>query len=86
MVDRGKMSDRVKSRTGDSAMGTGARAKSKTAKGGGPEFGALAHEVDSAGQRDFVSAAGTVADRYEVQADERVADDAQRVLAAMPGK
>lgn len=40
--------------------------------------------VDSGGRRDFVSDSSVVADRYEVQADEGVADDADRVLAAMP--
>ena len=52
----------------------------------GALLGALAHEVNSAGRRDFVSDSGIVADRYEVQADEGVADDAERVLAAMPTK
>lgn len=52
----------------------------------GALFGALSQEVDSGGRRDFVSDAGIVAERYEVQADEGVADDAERVLAAMPKK
>jgi hypothetical protein len=52
----------------------------------GALFGALAQEVGSGGRRDFVSDTGFVADRYEVQADVGVADDAERVLAAMPKK
>jgi hypothetical protein len=50
----------------------------------GALFGALAHEVASGGRRDFVSDTSIAADRYEVQADEGVADDTERVLAAMP--
>jgi hypothetical protein len=50
----------------------------------GALFGALSQEVDSGGRRDFVSVSSVVADRYEVQVDEGVADDAERVLAAMP--
>lgn len=52
----------------------------------GALLGAIAHEVGSGGRRDFVSDSGIVGDRYEVQADEGVADDAERVLAAMPTK
>jgi hypothetical protein len=51
----------------------------------GAPFGALGHEVASGGRRDFVSDMSIAADRYEVQADEDVAGDAERVLAAMPG-
>jgi hypothetical protein len=52
----------------------------------GALFGALGHEVASGGRRDFVSDMSIAADRYEVQAEEDVADDAKWVLAAMPGK
>ena len=52
----------------------------------GALFGALAHEAASGGRRDFVSDTSIAADRYEVQADEGVAADAERVLAAMPAK
>ena len=51
----------------------------------GSFLGALAHVVMSGGQRDFVSATSIVADRYEVQVDEGVAEEAQRLLGAMPG-
>lgn len=50
------------------------------------QVGALGHEVASGGRRDFVSDMSIAAERYEVQADEDVAGDAERVLAAMPGK
>jgi hypothetical protein len=36
------------------------------------------------GRRDFSSTAATVADRYEVQADGGVADEAARLVEAMP--
>ena len=49
-------------------------------------FGALAHAAYSGGDRDFVSETSIVADRYEVQADEGVADEAKRVLSTMPGR
>ena len=52
----------------------------------GALFGALGHEVASGGRRDFVSDMSIAAERYEVQADEDVADDAERVLPAMPGE
>lgn len=52
----------------------------------GAVFGAIAYESNSGGERDFVSDTSIEADRYEVQADEGVADEAQRVLAAMPGR
>jgi hypothetical protein len=51
----------------------------------GSLLGALAHVGMSGGQRDFVSATSIVADRYEVQVDEGVAEEAQRLLGAMPG-
>ena len=51
----------------------------------GTLFGALAHVTVSDGKRDFVSGTSIVADRYEVQVDDAVADDAQRLLSAMPG-
>jgi hypothetical protein len=35
------------------------------------------------GRRDFSSVATTTADRYEVQVDERFADEAERLLAQM---
>ena len=46
--------------------------------------GALGHEVLSGGRRDFISATRIEADRYDVQVDEDAADDAKRLLAAMP--
>jgi hypothetical protein len=42
--------------------------------------------LDSDGSRDFVSDMNIVADRYEVHADEGVADEAKRVLSTMPGR
>jgi hypothetical protein len=51
----------------------------------GALFGALAHVTVSDGKRDFVSETSIVADRYEVQVDEGVADEAERLLGAMPG-
>ena len=51
----------------------------------GSLFGALAHSAYSGGDRDFVSDSSIVADRYEVQADEDVADEAKRILEAQPG-
>jgi hypothetical protein len=51
----------------------------------GTLLGALGHVAVSGGQRDFVSATSIVADRYEVQVDDGVADEAQRLLGAMPG-
>ena len=54
----------------------------------GPLFGAvsgaLVHEALSGGRRDFVSATRIEADRYDLQVDEDAADDAKRLLAAMP--
>jgi hypothetical protein len=52
----------------------------------GALWGAIAYEAGSGGQRDFVSDTGIVAERYEVQADEGVAEEAKRLLAAMPGR
>jgi hypothetical protein len=46
--------------------------------------GALVHEVLSGGRRDFISGTRLEADRYDVQIDEGAADDATRLLAAMP--
>jgi hypothetical protein len=46
--------------------------------------GALVHEALSGGRRDFVSATRIEADRYDVQVDEDAADDAKRLLTAMP--
>ena len=57
------------------------------ALGGGAVFGALvgwlAHGAQGGG-RDFTSVVGIQADRYEVQVDEAVADEARRLLDAMP--
>jgi hypothetical protein len=50
----------------------------------GSLFGALAHAAYSGGDRDFVSETNIAADRYEVQADEEVADEAKRILEAQP--
>lgn len=53
-------------------------------------FGALLagmyYVIESDGSRDFVSETSIVADRYEVHADEGVADEAKRVLSTMPGR
>ena len=51
----------------------------------GTLFGALAHVTVSDGKRDFVSDTSIVADRYEVQVDDGVADEAERLLGRMPG-
>ena len=51
----------------------------------GALFGALAHLTVSDGKRDFVSDTSIVAGRYEVQVDDGVADEAERLLGAMPG-
>ena len=48
-------------------------------------FGALAHVTDSDGERDFVSATSIVAGRYEIQVDDGVAGEAERLLGGMPG-
>jgi hypothetical protein len=52
----------------------------------GSLWGAIAYETASGGRRDFVSDTGFVADRYEVQADQSVAEEAKRILATMPGR
>jgi hypothetical protein len=53
-------------------------------------FGALLagmyYVIGSDGSRDFVSETSIVADRYEVHADEGVADEAKRALSTMPGR
>jgi uncharacterized membrane protein len=51
----------------------------------GSLLGALAHVGMSDGRRDFVSETSIVADHYEVQVDDGVADEAERLLGAMPG-
>ena len=53
----------------------------------GAVFGALIGAISQAssdGSRDFVSSADTRADHYEVQVDDGYANEAQRLLAAMP--
>jgi hypothetical protein len=52
----------------------------------GAVSGALLHEARSGGRRDFISATRIEADRYDLQIDEGVADDAERLLAAMPAR
>jgi hypothetical protein len=49
----------------------------------GAALGALAHSA-MGGRRDFASVARTEADRYEVQVDDAVADEAQTLINAMP--
>ncbi len=49
----------------------------------GALFGVLGH-VAQGGRRDFASFRSTQADRYEVQADEAVAEEAERLLRALP--
>lgn len=49
----------------------------------GALLGALAHSA-LGGTRDFASASRTEAERYEVMVDDEVADEAQRLLDAMP--
>lgn len=51
----------------------------------GTLFGVLAHLTLSDGSRDFVSDTSIVAARYDVQVDYGVADEAKRLLGAMPG-
>jgi hypothetical protein len=54
--------------------------------GAGILLGALfsvAFQSTRRGRRDFSSSAMTVADRYEVQADDGVADEAARLLEGM---
>jgi hypothetical protein len=50
----------------------------------GAVSGALVHKALSGGRRDFISATRLEADRYDVRVDEDVAEDATRLLAAMP--
>jgi hypothetical protein len=52
----------------------------------GAVSGALLHEARSGGRRDFISATRIEADRYDLQVDEGAADDAERLLAAMPAR
>jgi heat induced stress protein YflT len=49
----------------------------------GAILGAIAHGAQGGG-RDFTSVRGLEADRYEVQVDEASADEAERLLNAMP--
>jgi hypothetical protein len=49
----------------------------------GALFGLLGH-LAQGGRRDFASVASTRAERYEIQADEAVADEAERLLRALP--
>jgi hypothetical protein len=49
----------------------------------GAVLGALQHAARG-GQRDFASVAATQADRYEVQVEEAVADEALRLIEASP--
>lgn len=51
----------------------------------GAVWGAVLHCIQR-GRRDFASVAGTRADQYEVQVDEGVAGEAQRLLAVMPAR
>jgi hypothetical protein len=48
----------------------------------GAMFGAIVHAAQG-GRRDFASIAETHAERYELQADEDVADEARRALEQM---
>jgi hypothetical protein len=50
----------------------------------GALLGASVHYVRSGGRRDFASATDIEADRYDVQVDGTVADEAKRLLDAMP--
>ena len=47
--------------------------------------GAVSHLMTD-GRRDFDSVAETRADRYEVQVDDRFADEAEQLLARMPAR
>jgi hypothetical protein len=49
----------------------------------GAIFGALGHAA-LGGRRDFASTRTTEAERYELQVDDSVADEAQRLLGSMP--
>lgn len=46
--------------------------------------GLVAHAL-TRGRRDFASVSGVVADRYEVVADEEVADEAERLVGQLSG-
>jgi hypothetical protein len=50
----------------------------------GALFGASMQYARSGGRRDFASATDIEADRYDVQVEGAVADDAKRLLDAMP--
>ena len=50
----------------------------------GAPLGAIVQYAKSGGRRDFVSDTRIEADRYDLQVDAHVADEATRVLAAMP--
>jgi hypothetical protein len=50
----------------------------------GALYGASMHYARSGGRRDFASATNIEADRYGVQVDGAVADEAKRLLGAMP--
>jgi hypothetical protein len=52
----------------------------------GSMTGLFAYGLGSDGQRDFVSDSRIEADHYEIQADYGVADEAKKLLAAMPGR
>jgi hypothetical protein len=52
----------------------------------GALFGASMHYARSGGRRDFASATHIEADRYGVQIDGAVADEAKRLLDAMPAR
>jgi hypothetical protein len=49
-------------------------------------LGAIVQYANSGGRRDFVSATRIEADRYDLQVEEDAADEATRLLEAMPGK
>ena len=49
----------------------------------GALFGAIS-QASQGGRRDFTSATSTQADKYEIQVDEAVADEAKRLLDSMP--
>jgi hypothetical protein len=51
----------------------------------GALFGALAHGA-LGGRRDFASSVRTEAERYDVQVDESVADEAAQLVNAMPSR
>jgi hypothetical protein len=51
----------------------------------GAGLGALVHAMQG-GRRDFVSASGLDAERYEIQVEEPAADEARRLLDTMPAR